>query len=93
MSAPRGAPIATIGTAASQYPMTAGEKSFSQKTWTRNPGIVAIVIRITVVGVTIFSLIRKSSTMTMKATEFSPVPTSALTIPPRKPAAIRMMRS
>ena len=52
--------------------------------------MVTMVIRMTVVGVTIFSLIRNKSTITIKATEFSPVPTSALTTPPTNPAAIRM---
>ncbi len=55
--------------------------------------MVTMVMRMTVVGVTIFSLTRNSSTITMKTTEFSPVPTSALATPPRSPAAMRMLFS
>ena len=55
--------------------------------------MVTMVMRMTVVGVTIFSLTRNSSTMNMKITEFSPVPTSALTTPPTNPAAIRRLFS
>ena len=61
----------------------------STKLWATLPE-VTMDMRSTVVGVTTFSLTRKSTTMTMKTTMFSPQPISPLRMPPRQAAAQRI---